>query len=620
MHSFLCRAAVVAAVAVGLAAAAPAAGEEIFPLAEVAPGQMGFGLSVFSGAAPERFEVEVLGVWRNVRPNTSYILGRLTGRGLEESGVVAGMSGSPVYIDGRLAGAVAFAWPFSREAVAGITPIETMRRLLEEGVLAAAPARGGTPLTPADLVGGRLDAAALAGHLRSALAAPFAEATTGVQWMAAGFGEGSRGLLGEALGSVAPAGAGEGVPDPSLEPGSAVAGVLVDGDLRLAATGTVTDRSGDRLLAFGHRLLGLGPMRLPMASAEVVTVLSSQMSSFKISNVGRVVGAFDYDQLAGIRGQLGLEASTVPMAVVVRGGRERTIRLRIADLPVVTPSLVAISLLGAIDSDVEAAGSRGVDIDARFDLGPRGVLEVRQSFDGEGAPLLAAVYLFAVTGYLLQNPLEQVTVEAIDVDVDRFAEPRTARLVGAHVARTLVRPGERVALNVDLVAYRGEPFRRSLELEVPTGLRDGRYFLLVGDGTSMDVARIAIQKAEPVNFRQALAFLRSLHSRRQLVVLGVFPEPGLSVAGEVLPQLPGSVRSLWAAAASGSAVPLELALAQEDGIELDTPVEGVVRIDLEVERREPLGGEGEDGEESPEGPVEEAAGGEKTGPPAAADG
>ncbi len=595
-----------AVAAIGLPGAAPASGEEIFPLAEVAPGQVGFGLSVFSGAEPERFDVEVLGVWKNVRPDTSYILGRLTGRGLEVSGVIAGMSGSPVYIDGRLAGAVAFAWPFSREAVAGITPIESMRRLLEEVDVPAVPARGGTPLAPADLVSGKLDAAALAERLRSALAAPIAEATTGVQWMAAGFGESSRRLLSESLGSVAPAGAAGPGPAPGLQPGSAVAGVLVDGDLRLAATGTVTDRSGDRLLAFGHRLLGLGPMRLPMASAEVVTVLSNQMSSFKISNVGQVVGAFDYDQLAGIRGELGLEAPTVPMAVDIRGSGQRTIRLRIADLPVVTPSLVAISLLGAIDSDVEAAGSRGVDIDARFDLGSRGSLTVRQSFDGEGAPLQAAVYLFAVTGYLLQNPLERVRVEAIDVDVDRFDEPRTARLVGAHVARTLVRPGERVALNVDLVAYRGEPFRRSLELEVPTGLRDGRYFLLVGDGTSMDVARIAIQKAEPVNFRQALAFLSSLHSRRELVVLGVFPEPGLAVAGEVLPQLPGSVRSLWAAAASGGAVPLELALAQEDGIELETPVEGVVRIDLEVERREPLGAENEDGEGSPEAPAEEA--------------
>ncbi len=601
------------AAAIAIPAAAPAltaseAGAgEIFPLAEVAAGQVGFGLSVFSGAEPERFDVEVLGVWRNVQPDTSYILGRLTGRGLAESGVIAGMSGSPVYIDGRLAGAVAFAWPFSREAVAGITPIETMRRLLEEAAAPAAPVRGGTPLTPADLVAGELDPAALVEGLRSALATPFADASTGLQWSATGFGESSRRLLGRALGNVAPAGssagAGQGAPAPTLAPGSAVAVVLVDGDLRLAATGTVTDRSGDRLLAFGHRLLGLGPTRLPMASAEIVTVLSNQLSSFKISNVGEVVGAFDYDQLAGIRGQLGLEAPTVPMEVVIRGGRERKVRLQVADLPVITPSLVATSLLAAIDSDVESAGSRGVDIDAEYDLGSRGLLRVRQSFDGEGAPLKAAVYLFAVTGYLLQNPLEQVRVEAIAVEVDRFVEPRTARLVGAHVARTLVRPGERVALNVDLVAYRGEPFRRSLELEVPTGLRDGRYFLLVGDGISMDVARLAIEKAEPVNFRQALGFLRSLHSRRDLVVLGVFAGPGLSVAGEVLPQLPGSVRSLWAAAASGGAVPLELALAQEDGIELETPVEGAVRIDLEVERREPLGGDGEGAGEEPEPPA-----------------
>jgi hypothetical protein len=191
----------------------------------------------------------------------------------------------------------------------------------------------------------------------------------------------------------------------------------------------------------------------------------------------------------------------------------------------------------------------------------------------------------AYTSFLLNNHLAKVELAGIDIELTQFEQPRTARLVEAHAAKTVVRPGDRVPVNLDLVAFRGDHFRRSIELELPTGLADGRYSLLVGDGVSVDVARLMIERFEPVTFDQALDFLRSLHSRRQLVVLGIFAGAGLAVAGEVLPQLPGSVRSLWGAAASGSAVPLRLAVAHEDVAELDVPLEGILRIDLEVQRR-----------------------------------
>jgi hypothetical protein len=199
---------------------------------------------------------------------------------------------------------------------------------------------------------------------------------------------------------------------------------------------------------------------------------------------------------------------------------------------------------------------------------------------------------------MLNNRLAEVELAGLDIELTQFERPRTARLVEAHAAKTVVRPGDRVSVNLDLMAFRGDRFRQSIELELPTGLADGRYSLLVGDGVSVDVARLMIERSEPVTFAQALDFLRSLHSRRQLVVLGVFSGAGLAVAGEVLPQLPGSVRSIWGAAASGSAVPLRLTVAHEDVAELDVPLEGILRIDLEVRRQEPLASEteGESGE------------------------
>jgi len=372
-----------------------------------------------------------------------------------------------------------------------------------------------------------------------------------------------------------------------LAPGAAVAAVLIDGDLRLASSGTVTDRVGDTVLAFGHTFMGLGPVAVPMASAEVVTVVSSLANSFKVTNLGEIVGAFDFDHAVGIRGQMGKEAPLIPLRIRLRGQGERVIEVRLADLERVTPILVAIATLGALDSATDAIGGESLDLMADLDLGGAGRLQIDQTFDGPSAGLDAAIFMFSVAGYLLQNDLQEIDLESIDLEIDRHTEPRSLRLVGAHAARSVVRPGETVALNFDLVEYRGGTIRKSVEIEIPTNLPAGRYSLLVGDGVSVDAARLAIEPIEPHSFQQALEFLNSLHSRRELIVVGVFGEPGLSVAGEVMPRLPASLRSLWSAAPSGSARPLHLAIAQQQRLRLPVPVEGILRIDLEVERRRP---------------------------------
>lgn len=607
MHSRVCTSTWLLALI--LLATGTGAGDQsqgIFPLAEVEPGMRGHGLSVFSGLEPERFEVEVLGVWRNLRPGTSYILAELSGRGLEESGVIAGMSGSPVYLDGRLAGAVAFAWPFSRRAVAGITPIEAMRQIAaDQG--STAPAVGSFSPTLGQLAAADFPSGLLGDGISLLAPVGAAPGVPGILWTTVGFGEQSRGLLARHLGSVAVAGGAASEASAELVPGSSVAGVLVDGDLRLAASGTVTDRSGEELLAFGHQFLGVGPLQVPMAGAEVVTVLPSQMQSFKVTNVGEVVGAIELDRMVGIRGRLGARAPTTPLGIRVRGDRAENFELLLADLPVLAPTLVAVSVLGSLDAATHSQGDQGLDLVGRFELGDDGELTVRQSFDGLGAATQAATYLLAYTSFILNNRLADVELESLDIELTQYDQPRTASLVEAHAAKTVVRPGDRVPVNLDLVAYRGDHFRRAIELEIPTSLEDGRYSLLVGDGVSVDVARLMIERAEPVTFAQALDFLRSLHSRRQLVVLGVFAGAGLAVAGEVLPQLPGSVRSIWGAAASGSALPLRLAVAHEDVAELEVPLEGILRIDLEVRRQEPLGaqdeGEGREGESSEEMPA-----------------
>lgn len=575
---------------------------------EIKPGQRGYGLSVFAGSEPERFDVEVVGVMRNnLGPNTSYILGRLTGKGLERIGVANGMSGSPVFIDGKLAGAVAFSWPFSHEAIAGITPIDAMRQL--SGLGGMVPATPPPPVELKSLLSREIPKDLLEREL-SRLRPTFAGgALPVVQWATSGFGEMSQGLLQRALGSTTPAGkALPGAAAESLTLGGAVGAVLVDGDFQLAAIGTVTDRYGDQVLAFGHPFLGLGPIKVPMSTAEVVTVLSNQYSSFKIANVGETVGAFEQDRKAGIQGRIGQSAPMVPMKLRIRMGDQepREFNMRLAEVPQFTPMLVGSSVLAGLEAASYVSGSQSLDMTARFRLKEHGDLELRQSFDGDNAGTEVAVFILAVAGYLVQNPLEQVSFEEIEVELSQTPQPLAASLVGAHADRTVVRPGERVNLTLDLTAYRGDRFRRSLTLDLPEDLPAGRYSLVVGDGASIDATRLALEPADPVTFEQALRLLRSFHSRRDLLVLGVHAGSGLSVAGEVMPHLPASVRSLWNAAASGSASTLRSTIAQEHRVEMEVPVNGLVKVDLEVRRREPVTGQ-EGGEATPAGQAAPAA-------------
>ena len=629
----------------------PSAGDAVrvptLPIEKVERGQTGYGLTVFAGTEPERFEVEVIGVLRNPDPRSSYVLARLTGHGLEESGVVSGMSGSPVFIDGKLVGAVAFAWPFAKEAVAGITPIHAMRSIAElPSGIAQEPvplAQGGTGGGAAHPGGGP------AVDLKSLLTGDLPEnwldealatlgprpgqgvngASPAIGWATSGFGEHSVSTLARSLGSVAAGGRTDG-PAGELVAGGPVAAVLVDGDLRLAATGTVTERSGSEVLAFGHPFLGLGPLSLPMASAEILTVLPSNYSSFKISNLGPVVGAFEQDSQAGIRGTLGATAPMVPYTLKIRGLREEQFDMRLAAVPQLVPALVAASTMGGIDTASFSNGPQGLDLEATFDLGEWGELPVRQSFDGPSAAGEAVTHLAAFAGFLTGTPLERVEIAGLEATLTQVARPRTAALVGAHAERTVVRPGETVRLNLDFKGYQGETFRRAVQVAVPEDMPAGRLVMLVGDGESADAARLALEPAEPVTFAQALELLRSFHSKRELVVLQVFRGHGLAVAGSTLPRLPGSVRSIWQAASSGGAKPLAVAVEEVEAEELPFPAEGIVRIDLEVRRREPLvadagesaepegGGEGAEGEVVVvEGPAEEGGDDEGGGEPPA---
>lgn len=565
---------------------------------EIERGQRGYGLSVFQGNEIRRFDVEVVGVLRNMGPNVSFILARLEGEGLEESGVIRGMSGSPVYIQDRLAGAVAFSWDFSKEALAGITPIEQMRNLAalpDQDAVSWATSPGpelvelssGGAMSLTELLRREHDPALL----ESALARLQPRAPGGGQSGAllgfAGFGEQSLALWGRSMGSSMPSGRSDELTEAGLVAGGSVAGLLIGGDLQAAISGTVTERRGDEILALGHPYLGIGPIHLPMAPAEVVAVVSNQASSFKLTNVGPVVGAFDQDRSAGLRGRLGVEARTIPMSVEVvdePSGDRRSYRLELADLPMIAPTLVAMSLVEALDAAAYLSGVQSVDLSATLSLVGHEDLAVRQLFEGQGAGMSSAVYMLLLTGFLVNNPWEQPAVESIDVELRRRPEVRAATLLEAHAQRTRVRPGEPVRVQLDLRHYRGERFRRTVEVTIPDDQREGPYYLFVGDGSTIDAARLQLEPRIERSLDEALEMLGSFRARDRVIALGFAPAAGLVVDGEARPDLPATVRSLWQESATHGTRPLPLVIEAEEELVLDVAVDGLARLDLEVVR------------------------------------
>jgi hypothetical protein len=594
------------------------------PVEEIRAGMRGYGLSVFKGTVPERFEVEVLGISRNQKPDGSYILARLSGQNLEKSGVIAGMSGSPVYFEGRLAGAVAFTWPFATEPIAGITPIASMRAIASGPSSAdpwSLPAMASRAGSEAGSVASRLDEIVSrivpAGRVDEELAR-FARAVSNdgrsaLLWGASGFDESSHARLARSLSLPGlslgtPAGAGGGT-DPAIDsdlgPGSSVAALFIDGDLRLAATGTVTDRIGDRLLAFGHPVLGISEISMPLATSEVITVMPSALSSFKLSNSGLAVGTFERDHVYGSLGRVGPVARTVPLTVRVLAPlaplapiapparipspspppASKLFELRLADIPEFLPALAAMGSLGAWDVAAGTGGMRSLELGLRVELTGRPPLVLSQWFEGSGASGEALGYLLSVLSYLSRNEFAPVTLGAIEVEVRLSAEPRAATLEAVRPSRTRLAPGDVLDLQIDARAWNGEAVRWTERTVMPSGLPEGRYTLLVGDGGSADGARLALAPAPPTSLEQVLALLRGLHSARDLVVLGVLPGPGLSTGGEILPRLPGSMRSIWGAAGSRAAVQVRNAVVQNEAHRRERPLAGLIRVDVEIRRR-----------------------------------
>ena len=515
----------------------------------------GTALTVFQGVKPESMDVEVLGVLHNVNgPKGDIILVRLHGSKPEYTGVVAGMSGSPVYFDGKLAGALAFRiGEFSKEPIAGVTPIEEMleiNALDHRPTVAPVHASGGEQIERTKTASPGTGAAVLdmgyKDYLRP-IEAPF---------VFSGFSEATLRQYGEqfaAAGITPVMGTGSSSdqkqPEP-IEPGSAVSAVLVRGDMDIAATCTVTYVDPQRLLACGHPLMQFGEVDLPMTKATVVATLPSPMNAFKIVNTTETVGAFVQDRQAGILGEMGHEPKMIPVTVSVHNGvAAKEFHYEVLNNARISP----LAMMATVFNALHGTNEYGEDITYRMsgELSVKGYPEVRMRNmfapldSGQPAAALAAASIGERFGRIYSNPYDAPDVEGVKLDFDLVRERRSARLEASRTDVTEARPGDPITVETVIRPYRGERLVRQIPIRIPTSASKGPLRILVSDGDTLDrMHRSTPTLNRGLGLGPTIGLLNKERSNDRVYVSLFDSDPAAMVADKIMPTLPLSVMNV----------------------------------------------------------------------------
>ena len=535
---------------------APAAKSPLtIPVSQIHVGMRGVAYTVFQGVKPEPMDVEVLGVLKNMNgPKGDIILVRLHGAKAEYTGVVAGMSGSPVYFDGKLAGALAFRiGEFSKEPIAGVTPIADM---LEINAFDKTPG-GGLPTASPDSANNSTRTAGPGEPVRL----PGQNVTNYLKPIETplvfnGFSEEAVKLFAPqfaASGIVPVMGAGsssgEKQPEP-LEAGSAVSAVLVRGDMDIAATCTVTYIDTERLLACGHPLLQFGSVDLPMTKANVLATLPSPLNAFKIVNTTEPVGAFVQDRHTGIMGLLNKEPEMIPVTLSIRSGSvTKEIHYEVLNNAKLSP----VAMMATVFNALHGINDYGEETTYRV----KGLISVTGYPDvslqnvfaptdaGQPAAFLAALSLGDRFGRIYDNPFDVPAVNAVKIDFDLVKERRQARLESARTDLSEARPGDEITVETVLAPYRGERIVRQIPIKIPTSASKGPLRILVSDGDTLDRMRRGMpMMARKLDLAATIAVLNKEHSNNRVYVSLLEADPEAMVGDKVMPALPLSVMNV----------------------------------------------------------------------------
>src|SRR5690349_3252776 len=538
----------------------------VFPLEDIKPGMKGTARTVFSGSETQEFGVEILGVLPGFPgPRQSAIIGRLTGSNVEKTGVFAGMSGSPVYIDGKIVGAIAFSFPFSKEPIAGITPIKQMIELFNKGsenikpkeprvvsfsqlagtdwkpnlpkpavssVSLLAPVSSGSPLMP--LIGQQMTPIAtplvFSGISQESLAA-FAPqlAANGLLPVSGVGGSAAITPLGEVNGNTFP-------------PGSSISVQLVRGDYSLAAAGTVTLRDNDRIYAFGHPFLSLGASDMPMTESSVVTVISNMNNSFKLSVPGKMVGSISQDRASGIFGLLRQAPKMIPVKVNLHTSRDRTepYSYEMANDSFLTPLLLNITLFNTITSSERALGDSTIAVKGEIKVKGQDTIQIDRRFSAANSALIAAGSIAGPVSSLLTSGFDDVQLDGITLDISSTETKYAGTLERITLDRTEVRRGEKVEVQAYVRTESGKQFVQRIPVQIPEDAALGQLLVFVGDGGVLQEGSAA-KSFVPQDLSQLVKAINTVKKSDRLYVKLFRITPGAVIGTSELPSLPPSM-------------------------------------------------------------------------------
>lgn len=546
--------------------------------ATVRAGQRGTCVTEWTGGERREIAVEVVGVTDATGPERSTVLVRLLDPELEDGGVVAGMSGSPVWVDGKLLGAVAYGWSFAREPLAGVTPFAVMREI--GGFAPPGPQPPPTLRQLAALASGELDPLDLVPQLP--MPPPGSVLPVAVAGLpAAGQGWGAKLLARAGLGPVGVAGQGGGAGVP--EPGEMMAPLLVWGDAIVGAGGTVTAREGDTLWAFGHPMFTLGSVRLPVARARVLAVQKSFQSSFKVFAVGAPFGTLVADRPNGVLAKVGPPPEGLPVQVEVRDGSGLARwHFRVAEHPLLSPLMVTYVVNASLTARGAAAGDSSVRLSFRGRLTDGRTLEISQAARSADAPARLASFAGAVTAVLTSSELPHPALAEVTAELVREETAAGATIEEVLPARTTVHPGEVLTVEVRIQPYLEGLTARRLEVRIPPDIPPGELDLVVADGAAWTSYLLKSQPASPVTFAHQLDSLRRFEPSTTLVMALESRENSIVLPDGVLPAVPPSWASTLGTGLGKSLVRTPSTVLATSRWAAPYPLEGAARITLRV--------------------------------------
>jgi hypothetical protein len=567
-------------------------------------GMKGVGRTVIQGTKIESFQVEILGVLKHTSPGRDLVLARLSGLGLEKTGVIAGMSGSPVYIEGKLVGAVAYAWTFGKEPIAGITPFCQMQGFvdtLERREVRSDPAPVRVGLEDNLTVDGKkfdrvtvstdFDATARDrdGLFLTPLRTPLA---------ATGFTQHSLSLLAQRgakfglvpmTGGATTAKVSDEEKEVTLEPGGPLAVALICGDFDLSGIGTVTHVEGNRVFGWGHPFMSLGACQLPMMTGYIHTIYPRQTVSFKMGSPLKEVGVMHADVSTCIAGWLGRKADMMPMQMSVQLGKSesRTFKVRVARHRTLFSTLVYTALTNSVDMEGELPEELTAHLHARIELEghpPVVIKDTFSGFSGGRAPTLLYNQVAMVVSQLAHNSFKDLRIKRIDCETRIEPGRTTAEIDSVELDTDTYCPGETITATVFLRPHKGALQQTQLKLKLPADLPEGTYTAMICDEPTSARADLRGNPTLylPTNTEQVIEGWQLLLAARRTTLAIRLPigAHGVATRGKAMPKLPSSMVHILAnSKRSGSMTMTRAIVAREN---TDWVIQGSEAVTFQV--------------------------------------